>query len=142
VNIGFFVSPHGFGHAARACAVMSVIAQRYTDVQFHIFTRVPPWFFTQSFGQSVCFHYHEMNTDVGFVQIRAMVEDYEATIAALNGLYPLSPQCVSELAALLNRLSVQIEQPRAMPDSGETGSERLVDVLRAATPGLWPPERR
>ncbi len=44
-SLAYFISPHGFGHAARACAVMSAILERMPGVRFEIFTEVPRWFF-------------------------------------------------------------------------------------------------
>jgi hypothetical protein len=47
-RIAYFVSPHGFGHAARAAAVMEALSEIDTGVQFEIFTTVPFWFFRDS----------------------------------------------------------------------------------------------
>ena len=41
MNIAFFVSAHGFGHAARAAAVMSAVRRHEPDVGLEVFTRVP-----------------------------------------------------------------------------------------------------
>ncbi len=106
MNVAFFISPHGFGHAARACAIMNAIARTYSGAHFEIFTRVPEWFFRQSFDRGVGFHYHELQTDVGFVQASSMVEDYGATLDALGLLYPLSCDLVSEVVSSLRERSV------------------------------------
>jgi hypothetical protein len=106
MNLAFFVSPHGFGHAARACAVMSALGQRHSNLHVEIFTRVPVWFFQQSLDSTVRFEYHELQTDVGFIQASSMVEDYGATIDALERLYPLSSDSVSEIAGLLRERAV------------------------------------
>ena len=108
MNFAFFISPHGFGHAARACAVMSAIARRYPSAHFDIFTRVPVWFFQQSFDAQVHFEYHELLTDVGFVQASSMVENYGATIDALERLYPLTPELVSDIGTILRERSIRL----------------------------------
>jgi len=46
VNIAFFVSANGFGHAARAAAVMSAIHHRAPDIDPEVFTRVSERFFS------------------------------------------------------------------------------------------------
>ena len=47
-RIAVFISPHGYGHASRAAAVMAALADLDAAVEFEIFTTVPPWFFRDS----------------------------------------------------------------------------------------------
>lgn len=81
-TVAYFVSPHGFGHAARACAVIEALAHRQPSLRFHIFSTVPEWFFAESlpFG----FEYHPCHTDVGLVQLSPLEEDIAATLRALD----------------------------------------------------------
>jgi hypothetical protein len=65
-RIAFFISPHGFGHAARAASVMEALAQIDSSHQFDIFTTVPEWFFANC--NSFAFQYHQLLTDIGLVQ--------------------------------------------------------------------------
>ena len=65
-RLAYFVSPHGFGHAARACAVMQAVRTAWPDVVFEVFTLVPEWFFAESLGSG--FRHHLLRTDVGLVQ--------------------------------------------------------------------------
>lgn len=108
MKIAYFISSHGFGHAARACAVMSGIAARFPQATFEIFTRVPRWFFDQSFAGTVSYSYHDLSTDVGFIQVTSMVEDYSATIEALEKLYPLSSTLIDTTATELTDRNVQM----------------------------------
>ena len=62
-RLAYFVSPHGFGHAARACAVMQAVRTAWPDVVFEVFTLVPEWFFAESLGSG--FRHHLLRTDVG-----------------------------------------------------------------------------
>ncbi|MBC2715495.1 MAG: hypothetical protein HF978_09310 [Desulfobacteraceae bacterium] len=48
LSIAYFVTFHGFGHAARASAVMNAIYARWPFVHFEIFTQTPEWFFKDS----------------------------------------------------------------------------------------------
>ncbi len=47
-RIAYFISPHGFGHAARAAAVMEATYEMDPAIRFEIFTQVPRWFFHDS----------------------------------------------------------------------------------------------
>ena len=44
--LAYFISPHGFGHAARAAAVMSALHTQDPALQFEIFTASHAGFLT------------------------------------------------------------------------------------------------
>ena len=106
MNIAYFISPHGFGHASRACAVMTILARNISSVSFSIFTRVPEWFFERSFNGDVKYTYYDRQTDVGFIQSTSMLENYDATIRALENLYPLRDDIVEKTALTLKNLNI------------------------------------
>ena len=65
-RIACFISPHGYGHAARAAAVMEAFHLLDPEKEFEIFTTIPEWFFHHSL--SGAFTYHPLLTDIGLVQ--------------------------------------------------------------------------
>jgi hypothetical protein len=81
----WFVSPHGFGHAARTSAVIAACSARRPDLRHHVFTSVPRWFFEDSLP-GVHVVYHRLECDVGMVQKNPLEEDIEKTIRALERL--------------------------------------------------------
>lgn len=99
LNLAYFVSPHGFGHAARAVAVMHAVAQRLPGVHWHVFTTVPPWFFGELATGPV--DVHRVETDVGLVQGDAFSVDGPATVDRLQALLATLPERAAELAGLL-----------------------------------------
>lgn len=101
-SIAFFITPHGFGHAARACAVMQALRRTRPASELHIYTRVPRWFFLDSLGEGG-WYYHEEMTDIGLVQSSPLQEDLPATLAALDAFLPFSD-------ALLDRLAAQVTE--------------------------------
>jgi 8-oxo-dGTP pyrophosphatase MutT (NUDIX family) len=96
MRLAFFVSAHGFGHAARACAVMSAIAAQCKGCRFEIFTQVPRWFFEDSLADG--FDHHPVMTDVGLVQSSALHADPGKTLAALADFLPFPEATVEALA--------------------------------------------
>ena len=98
---GYFISPHGFGHAARAAAVMSAFQERRPQIRFEIFTTVPQWFFEESLSGP--FGYHEQLTDVGLVQKGPLCADLPGTVARLNQFFPFDGDAVKQLAEKVNR---------------------------------------
>src|SRR5512141_2488187 len=101
-RIAVFVTPHGYGHAARASAVMNAIREREPGVHFEIFTRVPVWFFNMSLKSG--FTYHEVLTDIGVAQSTAMDEDLPETIRRLEAFLPFRAELVGALAAQVSAL--------------------------------------
>jgi UDP:flavonoid glycosyltransferase YjiC (YdhE family) len=95
-RIAYFISPHGFGHAARAAAVMEAAHRVDEKVRFEIFTRVPDWFFKQSLTRG--FGYHALDTDLGFVQRTPFEVDLRETLQRLDAMLPFDAPLVEGLA--------------------------------------------
>jgi hypothetical protein len=104
--IGYFISSHGLGHAARAAAVMDALSLEIPESIFHIFTDVAPWFFQSLRTRS--FNLHPMKTDVGLVQRDPFNEDIPETMVLLNSLFPLREGLVAETAERLSSLECDL----------------------------------
>jgi len=100
--VAVFVSPHGFGHAARAAAVLDAMAERSPDLRFEIFTSVPEWFFADSLRCP--WRHHEEVTDLGLVQRSAIEEDPLATAEHLAAFVPPDERQVDRLADRVREL--------------------------------------
>jgi hypothetical protein len=105
-RVAYFISPHGYGHAARASAVMAATQELDPSVRFEIFTRVPRWFFEDSLDGR--FGYHSLLTDIGLVQKTPLVEDLTETLKRLDAFLPFDASLIKDLAARLNRLKCQM----------------------------------
>ena len=80
--IAYFVTSHGFGHAARAAAVMKALLSRNPNLRLIIFTQTPKLFFEDSLNNH--FQYQRIQTDVGMIQENPTRENFEASITALK----------------------------------------------------------
>lgn len=101
LNIAYFITPHGLGHAARAAAIMAAWGKAAPGVHFECFTTVPEWFLASSGVESFC--RHPVPNDIGLVQSSALAEDIPATIARLDKFIPFDPALVAELAATVRQ---------------------------------------
>ena len=104
--LAFIVSPHGFGHASRACAVIEALGSRRLELRFEIFTTVPPWFFAQSLTVPHAVHPEEV--DVGLVQRTPLEADLDATISRLDELMAATGPTVDRLATWFRRLGCRL----------------------------------
>ncbi|ETX01026.1 MAG: hypothetical protein ETSY1_09080 [Candidatus Entotheonella factor] len=98
-RIAYFISPHGFGHAARAAAIMAAIQELDAGMGFDIVTQVPAWFFQDSLNGR--FDYHDVCTDLGLVQHSALNADLGASLCHLDTFLPFD---TAEIARLARRL--------------------------------------
>jgi len=96
VGLAAFVTGHGYGHAARACAVLDAVGRRLPDLRVEVFTDAPPWFFEASLEVPV--RVHAVRGDVGLVQRNALDADLDATVTALDALLPLDDALVAACA--------------------------------------------
>ena len=97
IRVGCCITPHGFGHAARACAVMEAISKR-VSVCYEIVTTVPEWFFGESLTAS--YRLHPIGCDIGLVQRNSLEEDTGQTLKLLDRFYPLDPALVERVGEL------------------------------------------
>ncbi|MFZ6018815.1 MAG: glycosyltransferase family protein [Chloroflexota bacterium] len=100
MKISAVISPHGFGHASRAVAVIQSLHRTIPNCQFDVITTVPEWFFKDSLKVEE-YHYIAFETDVGVVQHSPFVEDLPGTVDRLKGFVPFGNQKVEYLANLM-----------------------------------------
>jgi len=101
-SIAYFISPHGYGHAARAAGVMEAILDLDSTIRFEIFTQVPRWFFDDSLSGD--FGYHSLLTDIGLVQRTPLQADIPETVNRLNHFLPFDTFMIRELGDQLKKL--------------------------------------
>ena len=105
-RVAYFISPHGYGHAARAAAVMAALHELDPTVYFEIFTQVPAWFFQDSLRRP--FGYHALLTDIGLAQTTPLVEDLTETLKRLGSFLPFDTTHIEDVARLVNQLECRL----------------------------------
>ena len=102
-HIIYFISPHGYGHAARAASVIAELARLVPESRCTEFTTVPRWFFEDSLDRSVAIE--AVDVDLGMVQHDAFTEDLPATLDALRDRIPFPSPTVDALASRVDALN-------------------------------------
>ena len=106
LNLAYFITHHGFGHATRSAAVMTALAHRLPQAQFHIFSKLPEFLFDQVIPNR--YRLYPTTTDVGLVQQSALEVDFKASLAALSDFYPLAEAYIAELAQQVKQLHCEM----------------------------------
>ena len=104
-NVAYFISSHGFGHAARACAVMHEL-NKMGEYHFIIFSEVPLWFFQESLKFK--FDYQIYKSDVGLIQQDPFNENLTDTLKALEKIYPVSSDEIFRLKKIFSNLKIDL----------------------------------
>jgi hypothetical protein len=76
------------------------------QVEFHIFTKVPRWFFLDSLTRP--FHYHPALTDIGLVQQDPLHADLGETVDRLDRFLPFDGHAVEGLARRVSRAQCRL----------------------------------
>lgn len=105
--IAWFVSPHGFGHAARAAAIIETIHSINPSIHFDIFTTVPEFFLNESLP-NITFNYHHLQTDIGLAQKSALHMDIPETIRRLETLLPYNKKLLEDLAGSMKKQNCRL----------------------------------
>lgn len=105
-SIAYFITPHGYGHAARASAVMQALQRIIPAVHFELFTEAPEWFFQSSL--EVGYTYHNFAGDVGLVQVGPFDEDLTATVQKLKWLGSTEKERLDFAAQILEERKVSL----------------------------------
>lgn len=105
-RIACFISPHGFGHAARAAGVMEALYAVDSCIRFEIFTKVPPLFFKDSLAAPHA--YHSVLTDIGLAQRSPLNADLQETLKNLNNFLPFRPSRINHLARQVRALNCDL----------------------------------
>jgi L-arabinokinase len=85
VNLAFYVSGHGFGHATRSFEVIRALQRLAPGIRIFLRTEVPRWFVERSLGTSVTLA--AARTGVGVVQVDSLSLDEEQTAREAGAFY-------------------------------------------------------
>jgi hypothetical protein len=109
----FYISGHGFGHAAREMAVINALGAALPDHAIVVRTSAPRWLFDQTVQVPISFL--EGETDTGVVQIDSLRLDESATVARAAEFYRTLPDRVAAEASVLREHDARLVISDAPP---------------------------
>lgn len=98
-RIAYFVSPHGYGHATRAAAVIDALQTLDSGIEIEVVTTAPRRLFDDSLANPI--FYLECVSDVGLVQESPLKENLSETLRLLDNFLPFDGTTVHSLAERL-----------------------------------------
>lgn len=102
MNVVFYISGHGFGHASRAIEVINALLRARADIRVHIRTSVVRWLFDLTVKGPFAYEYVECDT--GIVQLDSLRLDEDASVRrALDFMATFDERVTREVAALEKR---------------------------------------
>jgi L-arabinokinase len=103
VTVVFYISGHGFGHAARAIEVINALLAARAGVYVHVRTSVARWLFDLTVRGP--FAYEHVEGDTGIVQIDSLRLDEAASVRRALDFMATFDDRVAHEAAALKKLS-------------------------------------
>ncbi len=97
--IAYFISSHGFGHAARSSAILEELRLQRPDSRLEVFGATPSWFFEDSLSRPIS--HHQQAVDEGLSQVSSLEEDLGATASHLQATLPFPEARVAAMAERL-----------------------------------------
>ncbi|MDO6461346.1 glycosyltransferase family protein [Granulosicoccaceae sp. 1_MG-2023] len=101
LRIAFFVSSHGFGHAARACAVMEELIRTEPSLKIDIYSQTPAAFFHGSLSAPV--NVFSCATDVGLIQKTPFEADLPASADQIAAFLDFDSETLRSQANFLRK---------------------------------------
>ena len=99
-KIACFLTAHGFGHAARSCAILNASKELDAEVEAKIFSNVPESFFEESLEIPFTME-QPCENDVGLVQTTTFHDDVAATLEKLDEFLPFDKEWLDDLSVKL-----------------------------------------
>ncbi len=102
----FYISGHGFGHAARDVEIVNALVRREPSLRLLVRTQVPEWFLARSLERAV--ERVDGETDSGVVQPDSLSIDEDETARRASAFYREFDARVDAERALLRRLEIDL----------------------------------
>jgi L-arabinokinase len=106
LNVVFYITGHGFGHASRVIEVINELLARQPDLQVHVRTLAARWLFDLTVKGG--FTYDSIETDTGIVQVDSLRLDERASVDRAVAFMATFDARVEKEAAALAALDAKL----------------------------------
>lgn len=106
MNIRYYISGHGLGHASRSCQIINCLRRRSPHIRVEVVSDAHPWFFRSFLDPSV--PVTALRVDIGVLQQDSLVMDEGLTLAAYRRLRAECVPLIEEQAQSLRRSGIDL----------------------------------
>lgn len=99
-RIAYYVSSHGFGHAARQQAIIKQLA--HEGIEVYVRSAAPPKFFRHATDQ------HQQQYDIGMIQLDALHFDVEGSLKAMSDLMATQEKLIQAELEFCRRTAIDL----------------------------------
>lgn len=106
MNVAFYITGHGLGHAARSVEIIKSIYRKNPSIKFYLRTSVPLWFIEDSLKESINYDYHNVLIDIGVVQRDALRLDKLGTLESFSQFWASRKDLIFEEVKCLSKKKI------------------------------------
>jgi UDP:flavonoid glycosyltransferase YjiC (YdhE family) len=99
-RIAYYISSHGFGHAARQQAIIRELAKQGAEI--HVRSASPAKFFTAASS------YHQQRYDIGMIQADALHFDIPASLNWMADFLKEQPKRIASETAFIREKGIEL----------------------------------
>lgn len=94
MQLAFYITAHGYGHASRSCDVLRALREQSPETPIHVIADLPEDFFTTRLPPGP-WRFRRARFDVGMVQLDSIRVDVRATLKECRALLERAPQLLA-----------------------------------------------
>jgi hypothetical protein len=106
IDIRYYISGHGLGHASRSCQIINTLRRRHPDLVVEVVSTAPTWFFQGFLDPSVPIR--PLALDFGVLQHDSLIMREKETLVAYRNFLPKRHRLVTAEAESLQTSGVRL----------------------------------
>lgn len=130
MNLAYYISGHGYGHAVRSIEVIKELLKQKSAINIHIRTGAPQWLFEETKSNRTFFY--NRHIEVGALQRNSYSVDKEKTLKAYAKLLKRKPEIVKQEAQFLSEKKIDLVVSDHTPLAFDAAHEKKIPAIGAA----------
>ena len=130
MNLVYYITGHGYGHAVRSIEVIKELLSEHSDIHVFIRTGAPEWLFAEVRGPRTTFY--KRHIEIGVIQQNSYSVDKKATLAAVAELLDNKQEIVSQEVTFLKEKNIKLVVSDHTPFAFDAANKAGIPTIGAA----------
>jgi hypothetical protein len=130
LNLAYYISGHGYGHAVRSIEVIKELLRQESALKIHIRTGAPQWLFDETKSERTLFY--NRHIEVGALQNNSYSVNKEKTLKAYAELLKSKIEIVKQEAEFLSEKKIDLVVSDHTPLAFDAASQKKIPAIGAA----------